>query len=111
MMGLLKGWPSAWLACLIAAAVLGALYAAVLAAVWWGQERLLFYPEVLPQSHRFELGPDVHEAWLDVPGARLHALHLRLPQPAGVVFFLHGNAGSLQTWFVNADFYRHANGD
>ena len=108
MMALLKGWPSAWL---MGAALLGSGYAALLAAVWWGQERLLFHPDELPQGHRFELGPDVHETWLEVPGARLHALHLRLPQPAGVVFFLHGNAGSLQNWFVNVEFYRRANFD
>ena len=48
---------------------------------------------------------------IDVTGARLSALHLRLPDPQGVVFFLHGNNGNLATWFVNADFYRAANYD
>ena len=57
------------------------------------------------------LPADAHEVWVDVPGARLHALHLRLPQPRGVVFFLHGNAGSLQTWFVNTGYYRRLNLD
>jgi uncharacterized protein len=28
-----------------------------------------------------------------------------------VVFFLHGNAGNLDSWFVNADFYRRLNFD
>ncbi|CAD5374900.1 Hydrolase_4 domain-containing protein [Rubrivivax sp. A210] len=89
----------------------GTLYALALAVLWWGQERLLFQPEVLAATHRFDFGADVHEDGLDVPGARLHALHLRLPHPAGVVFYLHGNAGSLQSWFTNADFYRRANFD
>ncbi len=87
------------------------LYAALLGAVWWGQERLIFHPETLPQDHDFGLPADIHETWLDVPGARLNALHLRLPHPDGVVFFLHGNAGNLASWFVNADFYRRANFD
>jgi uncharacterized protein len=91
--------------------VLAALYAGLLALVWWGQERLLFMPEVLPATHRFDVGADVHEVWIEVPGARLNALHLRLPRPDGVVFFLHGNAGSLDNWFVNTDFYRQANFD
>ncbi len=98
-----------WLLRAVAAAV--SLYLAALALLWWGQERLLFHPAVLPAAHRFELPADVHETWVDVPGARLNALHLRLPQPDGVVFFLHGNAGHLQRWFVNADFYRRANLD
>ncbi len=92
-------------------ASLGALYAALLAAVWFGQERLLFMPQVLPATHRFAVGADVQETWFEVPGARLNALHLRLPRPEGVVFFLHGNGGSLDNWFVNTEFYRQANFD
>ena len=93
-----------------AALAASAVYGAILFALWWGQEGLLFHPQPLPQSHRFTLGADVHETWVDVPGARLHALHLRLPSPDGVVFFLHGNAGNLQNWF-KADLYRQANFD
>ena len=92
-------------------ALLLALCAALLALLWWGQERLLFHPTALPQSHRFDFGPEVHEVWVDVPGARLHALHLQLPQPKGVVFFLHGNAGNLQGWFGAAALYRRAGYD
>jgi len=87
------------------------LYGAALAALYAGQERLLFHPAPLPADHLFRLGVDVHETWVDVPGARLNALHLRLPKPDGVVFFLHGNAGNLDSWFVNVDFYRKANFD
>lgn len=81
-------------------------YAALLALLWFGQERLLFVPRVLPQDHRFDFGPDVDEVWIDVPGARLNALHLRRPGARGVVFYLHGNAGHLQSWFVNAEWWR-----
>lgn len=96
---------------LIATIVIVAAYAALIALLWWGQERLLFMPQRLPADHRFELPSDAHEVWVDVPGARLNALHLRLPNPDGVVFFLHGNAGSLQSWFTNTDFYRRHNMD
>lgn len=94
----------------IALAVL-ALYAALMALLWWGQEKLIFQPVRLPAEHRFMLGADVHEGWLEVPGARLNTLHLKLPNPRGVVFFLHGNAGNLENWFVNPEFYRRANLD
>lgn len=87
------------------------VYLALLALLWWKQEALLFVPQTLPAEHRFERGADVHETWVDVPGARLNALHLQRPRPAGVVFFLHGNGGSLDNWFVNLDFYRRANFD
>ncbi len=87
------------------------VYAALLAALWFDQEALLFDPVPLPADHQFAFGSDVHETWIDVPGARLNALHLQLPNPDGVVFFLHGNSGNLETWYVNADFYRNANVD
>ncbi len=100
-----------WRALLVITLGAAAVYTSAMAALWFGQERLLFLPVPLPADHRFVLGADVHETWVDVPGARLNALHLRRPAPAGVVFFLHGNAGNLQSWFVNADFYRRANFD
>ncbi|HLL12822.1 MAG TPA: alpha/beta fold hydrolase [Rubrivivax sp.] len=93
------------------AAVAVGMYLGLLALLWWGQEKLLFHPHPLPAEHRFRVDSDVHEAWVDVPGARLHALHLRLPNPRGVVFFLHGNAGNLDSWFSDADFYRRENMD
>jgi alpha-beta hydrolase superfamily lysophospholipase len=93
------------------ALTLALAYAALLGALYVGQEKLLFHPRTLPADHRFNFGDDVHEVTIDVPGARLHALHLRLPAPDGVVFYLHGNAGHLQSWFVNTDVYRKANLD
>jgi len=98
-------------ALLFAAAIALLLYATAIALLWWQQERLLFQPQRLPADHRFQLPPDVHETWVDVPGARLNALHLQLPAPEGVVFFLHGNAGNLESWFVGEPFYRQANMD
>jgi pimeloyl-ACP methyl ester carboxylesterase len=95
----------AWIVALLA------LYGALLALLWWGQERLLFIPQPLSPHHRFDFGPDVRERNIEVGGARLSALHLQLPAPRGVVFYLHGNAGNLQSWFTDPDFWRRANFD
>ena len=104
--------PGHWLRSLgPGAAALGALHLTLVAALWWGQEGLLFHPEPLPAGHRFDFGPDVHETWVEVPGARLNALHLRLPDADGVVLFLHGNAGNLKTWFTAVQLFRRANFD
>ncbi|WP_298828194.1 alpha/beta fold hydrolase [uncultured Piscinibacter sp.] len=96
---------------LAALAIASLLYAALLALLWVGQERLIFLPTPLPQTQSLAREPDVHERFVDVDGARLSVLELRLPDPKGVVFFLHGNAGNLASWFVHADFYRRANYD
>ena len=87
------------------------LYAGLLAALWLGQERLLFHPDPFDAGRPLATEPDVHERWVDVAGARLSVLELRLPAPKGVVFFLHGNAGNLESWFVDTAFYRKANYD
>ena len=101
-----------WKQVLLAVAGLAMLfYVGGLAWLYLRQEKLLFQPETLAADHVFALGDDVHELQVTVPGARLSALHLRLPAPRGVVFFLHGNGGNLANWFVNVDSYRKANFD
>lgn len=87
------------------------LYALVLLAIWWKQEKLLFAPTVLAHNHSFKVGADVQEKYIEVEGAKLSTLQLRLPKPKAVVLFLHGNGGSLDNWFVNTDFYRSMNVD
>lgn len=88
------------------------LLAAALLWIWLRQERMLFYPAPLAAEHRFDFGADVQEVQIPVAGgAKLSALHLRQDTPKGLVFYLHGNAGNLQSWFVTADFYRRAGYD
>ena len=86
-------------------------YIGAIGWLYFKQEALLFAPVVLPADHLFTLGDDVKELQVEVAGARLSALHLQNPRPRGVVFFLHGNGGNLDNWFVNIDFYRRANFD
>lgn len=96
---------------LLALVGVAALYLLVLLAVWHQQERLLFVPSTLPQNHDFQAGSDVTEHHVEVPGASIHVLQMKRPNPDGVVFFLHGNAGDLSRWFVSIDHYRRRNVD
>lgn len=89
----------------------GLAWSAASAALWWGQERLLFKPEPLPLSEPLSRESDVLERFVDVPGARLSVLELRRPDPTGVVFFLHGNSANLKAWFIDGARYRAANFD
>lgn len=91
--------------------ILGVLvYAAIVAFVYFRQEKLIFMPLPLSPDHQFTIA-GVQEVKVAVAGAELSALHLRLPDPKGIVFFLHGNAGNLQTWLTSIDFYRRVNYD
>lgn len=94
-----------------AAVAAGLAWAGAVAALWLGQERLLFSPVPLAPDTRLSEEADVEERFVDVPGARLSVLELRRPDPKGVVFFLHGNSDNLKAWFVDASLYRRANVD
>lgn len=87
------------------------VYAALVAFLWLRQESMMFYPVPLPPDYPLAREPDVHERTVAVDGANLSVLQLKLPDPKGVVFFLHGNAGNLAGWFSNTEFYRRANFD
>lgn len=82
------------------------LYAALMAALYVNQEGLLFFPQPLAPDARLTRETDVQELTLQVPGATLSALHLKRPGAKGLVFFLHGNAGNLTSWFTESDLYR-----
>lgn len=92
-------------------AAVGAAYTAAIGWLWLRQERLLFEPTRLSPDLALVDAPDVHERWVEVPGARLSTAHLRLAAPRGVVFFLHGNSGNLRDCLVDLDAFRQANFD
>jgi pimeloyl-ACP methyl ester carboxylesterase len=86
-------------------------YGCAIAWLWFRQERLLFEPTPLPQDQPLSTDADVRELLVDVPGARLSAVHLQLPDPRGVIFFLHGNSGNLLKWIGGLGAFRALNFD
>lgn len=88
-----------------------AAYGALLGTLYVTQERLLFPATVLPADHQFRFDVPFTEMRIPVPGASLDALLFTQAQPRGLVFFLHGNAGNLNTWTTGVDFYRRVNYD
>ena len=90
--------------------IVATLYVAIVVFVYFRQEFLIFHPTPLPANYEFSM-PGVSEDKISVAGAELSALHLRLPNPRGVVFFLHGNAGNVKSWFTSVEFYQRINYD
>jgi len=86
-------------------------YAGVLGVMYLIQERLIFRGTRLPPDHRFDFAQRFAEIHVPVPGGSLDALHFTQPHARGLVFFVHGNAGNLETWTAGVDFYRHINYD
>ena len=94
---------------LAALAALG--YAGALGLLYVKQERIILPASTLAADYRFQFDQPFEEVWIPVQGASLHALHFKQPNPRGVVFFLHGNAGNLVSWTTGVDFYRRVNYD
>ena len=93
-------------------ALLSALgYGGALAVLYVSQERIILPAAQLPADYRFQFDQPFTEVWIPVQGATLHALQFKQPNPRGVVFFLHGNAGNLVTWTTGVDFYQRINYD
>jgi uncharacterized protein len=99
------------IAAAVPAMVAAVAYAAFLGALYLKQEQLIFPGRPLPADFRFQFDQRFEEVRIPVPGALLDALHFTQDQPRGLVFFLHGNAGNLQTWTTGIDFYRRVNYD
>jgi pimeloyl-ACP methyl ester carboxylesterase len=87
------------------------VYLVALAALYLLQERLIFAGDPLPADHVFRFEQRFEELRIAVPGATLDALHFMQEKPRGLVFFVHGNAGNLETWTTNVEFYRQVNFD
>ena len=86
-------------------------YVALLAAMYFSQERLIFPATKLAPDHQFQFDQQFEELRIAVPGASLDALLFRQPSPRGLVFYLHGNGGDLTTWTTGLEFYRRINYD
>ena len=104
-----KRWSVIATAALVAVPSIG--YALFLGELYFRQERLIFPGRPLAGDFQFQFDQRFEEVQIPVPGATLHALHFMQEQPRGLVFFLHGNAGNLQTWTTGIDFYRRVNYD
>jgi len=76
-------------------------YSGLLSWFYLNQEELIFRPDPLPQSHEFTFPMPFEEITIPTDdGERLHGLLFRADSTdsKGLVFYLHGNRGSLDRW-------------
>lgn len=81
------------------------VYGGVCVIYFFFQEKFLFVPTFkFDHSFRAKVACEVEEFELAVPHeGKIHAILLRSKAPKGLVFYLHGNTGSLKRWQFMAE--------
>ena len=71
----------------------------ILVIGYFFQHLVIFFPEKLSRDYRYSFQGNYEEKFYDTDKhARINAIHFKADQPKGVIFYLHGNAGSLKGW-------------
>lgn len=88
------------------------LYTLICIALYFFQEKLIFFPEKLSKTHRFSFDQPFEELNIKTSNNNLlNGLLFKADSAKGLVFYLHGNAGSLNKWGAVAKRYTNLHYD
>lgn len=77
----------------------GVVYAALCAVFYFGQDYFFFRPERLPKWFAYQYPFPFNEVNFEMEdGGTVNALHFRVPNSKGVVFYIKGNSRSIKGW-------------
>lgn len=84
--------------------VLMLVYAAICLIYFFFQEKFIFVPSFIPDHFRTKVSTPIVEFRLDTPyEGKIHSILLKAENPKGLIFYLHGNTGSLKRWQFMAE--------
>ena len=87
-------------------------YILACALLYTFQERLIFIPQKLEKNFQFTFAQSFEELNIkSSDGKNINGLLFKSEHPQGLVFYLHGNAGSLASWSQVAQVYTDLNYD
>jgi len=76
------------------------------------QEKLIFLPEEIATSYRYNFPFDFEEVNLTTSdNETINALHIKAENPKGIILFFHGNQGNLIRWGAVASYFTQFNYD
>ena len=76
-----------------------AVYILVCVLLFIFQERLIFFPDKIHNDYKFAFEQNFEEINLKTKDQKLlHGLLFRSENSKGLIFYLHGNAGSVKSW-------------
>lgn len=75
------------------------VYIIICAGLYFFQEKLIFLPDKLSKDFKFSFNQPFEEINIKTAGGNfLNGLLFKSDSSKGLVFYLHGNAGSLESW-------------
>lgn len=87
-------------------------YIVICAVLYFFQEKLIFFPEELDKSFQFRFHQDFEEINIKTQdNVLLNSILFKADSSKGVIFYLHGNAGALNSWGEVAEIYTNLNYD
>ena len=95
----------------VSLSVLVTAYVFFAAAIYFEQDEMIFQGSTLPADHQFDFDLPFEERTVSVVGAELSGIRFKQEDPLGLIFFLHGNGGDIESWSSGADFYQRVNYD
>jgi pimeloyl-ACP methyl ester carboxylesterase len=82
------------------------LYIVLCGGFYFFQEKLIFIPDKLNNDNTYNFNRNFEEIYIDTKDKiKLNGLLFKAENPKGLIFYLHGNAGALNSWGNIAPFY------
>ena len=86
--------------------ILMGIYLLTCISLYFAQEKLLFFPDVLAKDYVYKFDQPFEE--LNYPiekGKSLNAVLFQSKENKGIVFYLHGNGGAIDSWGMGASLF------
>lgn len=88
------------------------LYVVVCVLLFFFQEKLIFFPQKLEKDYKFSFDQKFEEINIKTKDNKLlNGILFKADSSRGLIFYLHGNAGSLSSWGNRAKTYTDLNYD
>jgi uncharacterized protein len=92
--------------------VIGILYITICILLYFFQEKLIFFPEKTAKDYKFQFKEPFQEWFFETEDNKLlNGILFKSDSSKGLIFYLHGNAGSLKNWGEIAKTYASLNYD
>lgn len=87
------------------------MYIILCTLMYFMQEKMIFHPDKLANNHKFEFQNNFREWNIKTKDDLLNGILFKADSTKGIIFYLHGNAGSLASWGNVAKIYTDRNYD